>query len=125
MKKFFREYRIEILALLLALVGIFLLVEQFEIRKSVYAFVAQVLDFIPRFAGTVETSIIAYITSFTLSDLIGWILIIFTGVFIIWRVRYRFTPGVVAIRCLAPAQAAAGKQAGQVQKGRQDGLLQP
>jgi hypothetical protein len=90
MKKFLREYRIEMLALLLALVGVFLLVEQFEIRKSLYAVFKQVLDFLPMLVETIKTSIMAYITSFTLSDLVGWSLIIFTGIFIIWRVRYRF-----------------------------------
>jgi hypothetical protein len=77
--------------LLLALVGVFLLVEQFEIRKSVYAFVAQILDFLPVFLKTMEAKIVGYITSFSLSDLIGWILIVLTSVFIVWRVRYRFT----------------------------------
>jgi len=91
MKKFLREYRVEILALLLALFGIFLLVEQLEIRKSLYAAFIQLLDILPNLVETVKSATVAYITSYTLSDLIGWIIILFTGVFIIWRVRYRFT----------------------------------
>jgi hypothetical protein len=90
MKKFLGEYWVEILALLIALFGVFLLVEQFEIRKSLYAAFTQGLDFLRHLASALEAGAIAYIKSFTLSDLVGWILIVLTGVFIFWRVRYRF-----------------------------------
>lgn len=90
MKKILREYLVEIIALLIALLGVFLLVEQFEIRKTLLAMINRLVDFLPRFISAVKTELLVYVDSVTLSDLVGWILITLTGIVIVWRVRYRF-----------------------------------
>jgi len=90
-RKILREYRVEIVAVLIALLGIFLLVERLEIRKSLRAAALWLSTFLRQTGTALVDKSVAYITSFTLSDLVGWILIILTSLFIAWRVRYRFS----------------------------------
>lgn len=90
MKRIFREYRVEFLALLIALLGIFLLTEQFELRKMVFGFLQNVFASLKGLGGSVLRGIGDYLANFTLSDLLGWILILLTIAFIAWRIRYRF-----------------------------------
>ena len=91
MRKILREYRVEILALLVVLFGIFLLVERLEIRQSLWAGLSWLTAFLRQTGTTFVNGLVAYITSFTLSDLTGWFLIFTTSVFIIWRIRFRFS----------------------------------
>jgi signal transduction histidine kinase len=86
MKKILKEFRVEIIALLVALLGVFLLVERLEIRASVIRFLQTL--FTQLRVG--QERILTYITSFTVSDFIGWILILLTSAFVVWRARYRF-----------------------------------
>ena len=90
MKKYIREYRTEIVAVLVALFGVFLLVEQFEIRETMLEVYIRLADSLKRLALTTQEKLVAYITNFTPSDFLGWVLIIVTSVFILWRMRYRF-----------------------------------
>jgi hypothetical protein len=85
-KKIIREYRFELLAVLLAVLGVFLLLEQFQIRITV----ANAFRWLVNLLETALASLSAYLSKFTLSDMIGWILILGTSVLILWRVRYRF-----------------------------------
>ena len=90
-KKILREYRVEIIAVLIALFGVFLLVERLEIRASLRATLSWLVAFLRQAGTTITERLVAYLTSFTLSDLTGWILIILTSVFIVWRIRHRFS----------------------------------
>ena len=90
MKKYIQEYRTEIAAVLVALFGVFLVVEQFEIRETMLEVYLRLADSLKRLALTTQEKLVAYITNFTPSDFLGWVLIIVTSVFIFWRVRYRF-----------------------------------
>lgn len=90
MRNLLKEYRVELIALLIALLGFFLLVEQFEIRASAREGLLWLWEKIKTLAQQGLAFLADYITSFTLSDFIGWILIILTASFITWRGRYRF-----------------------------------
>ena len=90
MNKTLKEYRVEIIALLIALLGVLLLVGQFEIRQTVLGFFYRLKDSLVEFARGVDAAITNYINSFSLSDMLGWLLIFATLAFIAWRVRYRF-----------------------------------
>ena len=90
MRRFLKEYRVELIALLVALLGIFLLVEQFDIRVSIYKTLGWLVTSLNQFVQISWERMLGYFSSFTLSDLIGWILIIGTLVFVAWRARYRF-----------------------------------
>jgi hypothetical protein len=90
MRKFLKEFRVELIALLVVLLGVFLLIEQFDIRITVYQFLEQLVISINQFIQFSKERLWAYFRSFTLSDLLGWILIIGTLIFVAWRARYRF-----------------------------------
>lgn len=90
MKRIFREYRIELIAFLLALVGVFLLVERIEIRAMLSELLATSKGWLSDVANALLNGLNSYVRSFTLSDLVGWLLISSTAVFIIWRVRYHY-----------------------------------
>ncbi|MBN1145939.1 MAG: hypothetical protein JXA78_01685 [Anaerolineales bacterium] len=90
-RKILREYRVEIIAALVALLGVFLIVERLEIRESARAVLTWLAAILRQAAATIQGALIAYVASFTLSDLTGWILIALTSVFIVWRIRHRFS----------------------------------
>ena len=90
MKKFFREYRVELAALLAILVGVFLLVERLELRGMLRTFLEAIKELLGAFLQVVAASARTYILDFTLSDVVGWGLIILMIAFIVWRVRHRF-----------------------------------
>jgi len=83
MGKFLKEYRIEVGAVISILLGVFLLVEQFDIIPTVKESVLA----IPK---AVHTYMIDYIASFSPSDLLGWILILAALGVIAWQVRLRY-----------------------------------
>ena len=90
MKRFIKEYRIEITIVFLILFGIFFLVEQMELR-SLFANGFQVFQtFLKQFLSLVKTGLEFYIRSLSLSDLIGWFLLILAIVLALWMVRNRF-----------------------------------
>lgn len=90
MKKFIREYLIELIALLFILLGIFLLFERMDIRETLYQAVLGLTDNLR--TGLAEASSLgqSYLTGFGLSDLLGLALIILAVIFVLWRIRYRF-----------------------------------
>ena len=90
MKRFFKNNWVEIIAVIGVGLGIFLVVERIEIRQ---------------WLTTTTTTLAAHINStlmnwleylarirsqFTISDLLGYLLVIFGVVFIGWRARVRF-----------------------------------
>jgi hypothetical protein len=90
LKKFLKEYRIEAIAVLLALVGVFLLVEQLEIRATLRKILTDSTGWIANLARTLLDGVYNYILGFSLSDLVGWVLIFSAAAFIIWRFRYHY-----------------------------------
>jgi hypothetical protein len=83
MGKFLKEYRIEFGAAVCALLGGFLLVEQFDILPAVKEFVQSV----PR---ALHAYIMNYIANFSPSDLLGWVLILASLAAIGWQARRRY-----------------------------------
>jgi len=83
MGKLLKEYRIEVGAVISILLGVFLLVEQFDIIPTV----KESVQAIPK---TVHAYMTNYITSFSPSDLLGWILILAALGAIAWQARARY-----------------------------------
>ena len=90
MKKLLKEYRVALIALLIISLGIFLLVEQFEIRASIFRGFESLRTSLGQWFETGWSNLVNFVTKSTLSDMLGWILITVTLIFILWRVRYRF-----------------------------------
>jgi uncharacterized paraquat-inducible protein A len=90
MKKFLREYRVELIALAAALLGVFLLTEQFEIRATLRAWLSALANGLWLGLNALIDRLLVYLKAFTLSDLLGWLLVIGAIVFTFWRARLRF-----------------------------------
>jgi len=88
-QSFLKEFRIEVIALLAAGLGIFLLVARFEILKTIYAWGRSVLRWLGQSIIGLIDRIIEHFTTHTLSDLTGLVLILLSISFIFWRVRVR------------------------------------
>ncbi len=86
MKKLWKEFKVEIIALVVVLIGVFLLVEPFEIRETLLRWLSQALSMLDRAGALLVTSA----TRITLSDAIGLALVLLAGAFIIWRLRFHF-----------------------------------
>jgi hypothetical protein len=80
-----RKYRLELAALILILLGVFLVLEPFEIRATLRHWLGLASQDLLNLADAG----IALIQRLSLSDLIGLILLVPALVFIAWRVRYR------------------------------------
>lgn len=89
-KGFLAEYWIELVAASLVAVGIFLLVEPFNIREGLQTLALTLFDELDRSLGRISQGLTEFLRSFTISDLTGVILLAMASVFIVWRVRARF-----------------------------------
>ena len=87
MKQILREYRIELAATLMALLGIFLLVEQMQIRVTVLRVIRLAWRALSGAVGGVVRAFVYRILHITVSDLIGLALIVLSVVIVLWRVR--------------------------------------
>lgn len=94
-----REYRVELIAGLLALLGVFLLVEQMEIRATIVRFLRAAWRAV---SGALIASVdaVAYrVMHITTSDLIGLGLIGVAIVVVLWRVRVRLSQRLAGRTC--------------------------
>ena len=90
MKRFLKEFRVELIAVLVVLFGFFLLIEQFDIRVTIFRFASQLIGQIKSVAETIYKVVINYSQVLTLSDAIGWVIILGASFFFFYRARYRF-----------------------------------
>jgi hypothetical protein len=86
MKGFIKEYRLEILAVFIALVGILLLINPFGIRVDIF----KAFDGLKASLSTLKANITSHYSKFSTMDVLGWLIVIGGIAFGLWRVRYRF-----------------------------------
>ena len=91
MKKSFKEYKVEILIVLLVLLGIFLLVERIELQSLTANGIEVLQTTLKRLDILLKTGVKFYILSLSPSDFIGWVLLILAIVIVVWLIRHRFT----------------------------------
>lgn len=120
MKKLLKEYRIEAIAVLLALLGVFLLVEQFEIRATLRLFLENSTGWLANLVRALLDGLASYILSFTLSDLVGLLLVISASLFIIWRFRYHY---IRSERWLSEGCPRCGSHLHRIHRTKLDHLL--
>jgi hypothetical protein len=90
MKRLIKEYTIELIAGGLILLGIFLMVEHFEIRATFLAFITGLFNGILSLLKRILSGVNGRARVLTASDALGILLILLAVGFIIWRIRYRF-----------------------------------
>lgn len=99
MKRFLREYKIELIATLMALLGIFLLVERMQIRVTILRTISLAWRTFSGTAAAVVRSVIYRILPITVSDLIGVTLILLSIVIVLWRTRLRLLQRLAGSTC--------------------------
>ena len=99
MKQFIREYRIELVAALMALMGIFLLVERMQIRVTIFRTMRLAWRTASGAVGAAVRAVIYRILPITVSDLIGLVLIFLSIVIVLWRVRVRLIQRLTGSTC--------------------------
>jgi uncharacterized protein YbaR (Trm112 family) len=90
LKKFLKEYRVELMAVLLAALGVFLLTERFQIRSTLWKAVQDLVAFLRQGASSTWAFLGDFVRNTTASDLLGYVLLMLALAFIAWRLRYRF-----------------------------------
>jgi hypothetical protein len=93
MKRFIKEYSIELISAGLLIIGIFLMVERFEIRGTILTGLTNVFNAILSFLKKILTGASSRAVELSLSDALGSLLILLAVGFIVWRIRYRFQNG--------------------------------
>ncbi|MBI88556.1 MAG: hypothetical protein CMG60_00595 [Candidatus Marinimicrobia bacterium] len=86
---FYKEYNFEIRVILLFTLGIFLLVEDLEIKNYIYIFISKTLTIIGDAAVWMRDFIIFLVKQFEVSDIVGITLILYVFYLIINRWRDR------------------------------------
>ena len=99
MKQFIREYRPELIAALMALLGIFLLVEQMDIRVTIFRIMRLVWRTVGETVADVVRTVIYSILHIRPSDLLGVVLILLSIVIVLWRVRVRLIQRMTGSIC--------------------------
>jgi hypothetical protein len=89
-RRIFREYWVEFLALVIAATGVFLVVKEFSIREVLRLVYHTVIAYLGSWAQSVSTSANNTIAQFSTSDLLGGVLVLAGLAFVIWRGRYHF-----------------------------------
>ncbi len=98
---FLRTYPVEIIAALAVSLGLFLLLEQMNIRASVYRWISAGTQNVLHVFGHLSDSVALASDRLTVSDVLGLILILAAMVAIFLRVRWRLirTPSLTTLLC--------------------------
>jgi hypothetical protein len=83
------EWRVELFIACLVAVAVFLLVERMQIRQTVLGWLHQGLQALRNFGGGILRGSVDFVQSTTLSDLIGYALLLTALIFVGWRARWR------------------------------------
>ena len=89
MRRIWREYRFELILGLLMLLGVFLLVERFNIRQTVWLWLSSAGQALSEGARTAMVGAFNFLANRTVSDLTGLGLIVVGAGLLVWRTRRR------------------------------------
>jgi hypothetical protein len=83
------EWWVEILVVLLVAMGVFLLLERMQIRRTLLQWLQAGWASLLRLGGDAQRGLVSLIQRSTLSDLVGLGLLAVALAFILWRIRWR------------------------------------
>lgn len=100
-RNFLRIFRVELLWLLIVAIGLFLLLERANLRSSVTLWARETVHRLLQRVTSLDEQINAFLTQVSLSDLLGFALVLIAVVAILLRVRWRLlnTPKLAQLRC--------------------------
>jgi hypothetical protein len=101
MKGFLKEYRVELIALLVAVMGVFLLFEPFQIKVRLLDGISGQYDRLVAWLAFQGEAIVQFLTQLTVTDLLISMLVLGAIGFAGWRVRWRlkYSPSFSSRTC--------------------------
>lgn len=101
MARLWPEWRLEVFIVLLVAVGIFLLVEQMQIRQTLLSWLRWGFQALRSFGGSMRRGLVDFVRNTTFSDLTGYALLLIALAFAAWRTRWRLMtmPRFTARKC--------------------------
>jgi hypothetical protein len=96
-----RQYWFEIILLLVVVLGLFLILEQMNIRPMLRQWLRDLAATLPRSAAQFDAALERFSEQVSLSDLLGYALIVLALFAVVWRLRWRLsrTPALTLLRC--------------------------
>jgi len=89
-RRIFREYWLEFVAIGIVGTGVFLVVKEFSLREALRLAYHNAIAFLGNSVDRAVTGMLNYFAHFSLSDLLGAFLVLAGLAFIIWRGQYHF-----------------------------------
>lgn len=101
LRQFVRQYAFEIVWVAIVGLGIFLIFERMNIRKSLFRWLSLVAQRLLRGAGQLGDTVVGWLAATTLSDAIGIALVLGALLVLFLRVRSRWlnNPALSTLRC--------------------------
>ena len=90
MKKFLKEYTLELIAGAIILCGVFLMVVDFPVRNTVVTASSNVLTAILGVLGRILSGVNSRLEGLAISDALGILMVLTALGYLVWRIRYRF-----------------------------------
>lgn len=90
MKKTLREYRVEVIALVIALLGLLMVLQRHQIEPWLKTAFSQGVEGAKQLNRSLRVSVPQFIDSLTPTMVLGVLIVIGMIVFVVWRIRYRF-----------------------------------
>lgn len=90
MKKFFKEYTLELIAAAIILCGVLLMVVDFPVRNTIVTASTNVFEAILGVLGRVISGASSRLAGLAISDALGILMVLTAMGYLIWRVRHRF-----------------------------------
>jgi hypothetical protein len=100
-RRIWQDWWVEIVVAILILLAVFLLVEQMNIRETLYAWLLAAADGVQGLLAAFARSLVRFVEDTTLSDLVAYALLLVVLVLVAWRTRYRLltNPRLAQIQC--------------------------
>lgn len=83
------EWRVEIFIFLLVAFGIFLLVERMQIRQTIFGWLRRGFQALSGLGSGLLHGVATFVQTTTLSDLLGYALLLLAVAAVTWRIRWR------------------------------------
>lgn len=100
-RRIWQGWWVEIVVGVLVLLAIFLLVEQMNIRETLFTWLLAAVDGVQNLVADFVRGLVRFVQGTTLSDMVAYVLILVVVILIAWRTRYRIlaNPHLAQIQC--------------------------